>query len=193
MKHWFEKKSVALVGNAMSLFDLPYGNEIDSHDVVVRLNKAAMLINRFDAEKSHGKRTDVWIFWSVNEYKKHFNDHPNILKMHAGHQFRNNATLSLADFVYPMELYEPLKKKAGPKRNPTTGFIAIDYILNCDPSKLSVYGFDWKKTPTHTDPNRFAEKRCPHDHEVEEEYCMNAIFTRPNVFLRNDKYLETIE
>jgi hypothetical protein len=184
MKYWFENKSVALVGNAMSLFDLEYGSEIDSHDVVVRLNKAAMLLNRFDAEKSHGKRTDVWIFWSAQEYHKHFEKNKHILKMHAGHQYRNNNTIHLVDFVYPDELYMDLKQKAGPRRNPTTGFIAIDYILYCNPTKLSVYGFDWKKTPTQTDPDRKAEKRCPHNHDIEEAYCMNHVFTRSNVILR---------
>ncbi len=187
MKDWFENKSVALVGNAMSLFDTNYGKEIDLHDVVVRLNKAAMLINRFDAESSHGKRTDVWIFWSAQEYHRHFDKHSDILKIHAGHQYRNNGTIKLVDCVYPDELYYELKKKAGPRQNPTTGLIAIDYILHCEPKSLSVYGFDWKKTPTQTDPERKAEKRCPHNYDVEEAYCMEHVFTRPNVFLKNDK------
>jgi hypothetical protein len=187
MKHWFEEKSVALVGNAMSLFDLSYGTEIDSHDVVVRLNKAAMLLNRFDAEASHGERTDVWMFWSVREYYRHFEKNKDVLKMHAGHQNRDSNLIELVDFVYPNELYEHLKERAGSRRNPTTGFIAIDYILHCKPSKLSVYGFDWKKTPTQTDPDRKKEVRCPHNYDVEEMYCMEHVFSRPNVFLKNDK------
>jgi hypothetical protein len=185
MKEWFENKSVALVGNAMSLFDLEYGKEIDSHDVVVRLNKAAMLVDRFDSEKSHGKRTDVWIFWSVNEYHRYFERHPNIKKMHGGHQYRNSKLVCLVDFLYPMELYEVLKPKAGKFRNPTTGFISIDYILHCEPSKLSVYGFDWKKTPTYTDPYRKKEKLCPHNYDVEKQYLMDYVFTRSDIFLRN--------
>jgi len=181
MKTWFENKSVALIGNAMSLFDTEYGRDIDAHDVVVRLNKAAMLLNRFDAEKSHGTRTDVWIFWSVREYFKHFNSHPDVLKMHAGHQFRTGGSIKLVDYVYPMDLYKPLKLVAGPKKNPTTGFIAMDYILHCKPKNLSVYGFDWKETPTQTDPDRKAEKRCPHDYDVERKYCIEHIGVKPNV------------
>jgi hypothetical protein len=184
MRHWFQDKSVALVGNAMSLFDMNYGEEIDLHDVVVRLNKAAMLINKFDSEATHGKRTDVWFFWSAQEYHRHFDKHSDILKIHAGHQYRNNGTIKLVDFVYPDELYNELKKKAGSRQNPTTGLIAIDYILHCEPKSLSVYGFDWKKTPTQTDPERKAEKKCPHNYDVEEAYCMEHVFTRPNVFLK---------
>jgi hypothetical protein len=185
MKTWFNNKSVALVGNSMALFDQSYGEEIDSHDVVVRMNKAAMLINCLDAAKSHGKRTDVWIFWSVREYFRHFDKHRNVLKMHAGHQHRNSNTINLVDFVYPDDLYAKLKEVSGPKKNPTTGFIAIDYILHCEPKMLSVYGFDWKRTPTYTDPSRKIEARCPHDYDVERDYCMQAIFSRKNTFFKN--------
>ena len=183
MNEFFEGKTVALIGNAMSLFDLSYGTEIDSHNVVVRLNKAAMLLNSFDSEASHGKRTDVWMFWSVREYYRHFEKNKDVLKMHAGHQNRDSNLIKLVDFVYPNELYESLKPKAGPLNNPTTGFIAIDYILHCKPSILSVYGFDWKKTPTQTDPSRKKEAKCPHNYDVEEAYCMEHIFSRSNVFL----------
>lgn len=183
MKEWFEGETVALVGNAMSLFDGDYGESIDCHEVVVRLNKAAMMLNNLDAEKTHGTKTDVWMFWSVNEYKKDFGNFPDVKKIHAGHQFRTNKDIELVDFVYPMELYEPLKEVAGERKNPTTGFIAIDYILHCEPKTLDIYGFDWKKTPTHTDPNRMKEKKCPHNHDTEEEYCREHVLSRPNVFL----------
>jgi hypothetical protein len=185
MKEWFEGKSVAIVGNAMSLFNKEYGKEIDSHDVVVRLNKAAMLYESFHAEKSHGRRTDVWMFWRTAEYKKHFpNIDKNIKKMHMGHQDRKSGDITLVDYVYPDSLYGPLKKKAGNHNNPTTGLMAIDYVLNCNPSMITVYGFDWKETPTYTDPERKKEKQCPHDYTTEKKYCEEVFFSRPNVFLR---------
>ena len=34
MKSWFAGKTVAVVGNAISLFDKTYGQEIDNHDVI---------------------------------------------------------------------------------------------------------------------------------------------------------------
>jgi hypothetical protein len=187
MKDYIENKSVAIVGNAMSLFDGNFGKDIDSHDIVIRLNRAAMLINRFDSKKSHGTKTDIWIFWSVREYYKYFDTKSDIVKIHAGHQHRTSNLIRLVDFVYPEDLYVRLKEKAGPRKNPTTGFIAIDYVLHCKPLLLSVYGFDWKKTPTHTDPDRKKEMRCPHNYEIEEEYCMEHVFTRSNVFLRNSQ------
>ncbi len=186
MKEWFEGKTVALIGNAESLFSKTYGKEIDSHNIVVRLNKAAMLYDKFDVEKSHGTKTDIWMFWRTAEYKKKFTEiNPNIKKMHMGHQDRNRINVTEVDHVYPNELYAPLKLKAGKHNNPTTGFMAIDYILDCAPALLSIYGFDWKKTPTWTDPTRKKEKICPHDFETEREYCTNQILIRPNVSYRN--------
>lgn len=49
-------KSVAVVGNAQHLFERRYGTEIDSHDVVVRINRAAMLLS-----KSHRKPQEPWL------------------------------------------------------------------------------------------------------------------------------------
>ena len=186
MKEWFEEKTVALIGNAMSLFDKEYGSEIDSHDVVVRLNKAAMLYDRMDAEKSHGKKIDVWIFWSTSEYQSKFGKYPNLKKMHAGHQSRSKQTLKNVDFIYPESPnYEILRTKSGNHNNPTTGLIAIDWITHCSPKSLDIYGFDWKDTPTFTDPKRAREKYCPHDFEAERKYVKDNILTLPYVRLRS--------
>jgi hypothetical protein len=189
MKEWFEEKSVALVGNAQSLFDLSYGKEIDSHDVVVRLNKAAMLYTgpgkNFDCESSHGKRTDVWAFWNTNEYKQ-FLVSFNGKKMHMGHQGRHNATLlKMTDFVYPMDLYDNLKKHAGQHRNPSTGMLTLDYLIRCHTKTISVYGFDWKQTPTFTDPTRKKEKLCPHNFDSEKTWFYDVVIKQhSNVVLR---------
>jgi hypothetical protein len=186
MKEWFFQERVALIGNAESLFSKTYGAEIDSHDVVVRLNKAAMLYDRFDVEKSHGTKTHVWMFWRTAEYNNKFNlIDKSIKKMHMGHQDRHRINMMEVDHVYPNSLYTPLKKIAGKHNNPTTGFMAIDYILNCEPELLSIYGFDWKETPTFTDPDRKKEKMCPHDFETEKQYCLEHVLTKSNVLYRN--------
>lgn len=186
MKEWFENKTIAVVGNAISLFDKEYGEEIDSHDVVVRMNKAAILYTRKDAVKSHGKKTDVWFFWNTSEYKMQFPKiEDNIKKVHAGHQGRSHNNISKVDFVYPDSLYKPLKAKAGNHANPTTGLITLDYISTCDPKLVRVYGFDWKESATFTDPERKRERACPHDYPVEKSYCMENFFSKDNFELRS--------
>jgi hypothetical protein len=186
MKEWFEGKTVAVVGNAMSLFDKSYGVEIDSHDVVVRVNKAAMLYTRQEVSKSHGTKTHVWVFWNTSEYKSFFTKIPkHVKKMHAGHQGRIHSNISAVDFVYPDSLYKELKKHAGKHNNPTTGLITLDYIKTCKPKHVDVYGFDWKESPTFTDPDMKREKACPHDYPKEKEYCMKTFFSREDFVLKN--------
>jgi hypothetical protein len=85
--------------------------------------------------------------------------------------------------MYPNN--EKLKKNAGKHNNPTTGLIALDWIIHCKPSLLSIYGFDWKKTPTFTDPERKREKFCPHDYATEEQYIRAEILTHHHVTLKN--------
>ena len=48
-------KSVALVGNSIKLLDAGLGDEIDSHDVVIRMNRG--LPNAYD---SIGSKTTIW-------------------------------------------------------------------------------------------------------------------------------------
>jgi hypothetical protein len=184
MKEWFEGKSVAVVGNAMYLFEKQYGREIDAHDVVVRLNKAAMLYTRMDAKTSHGTKTNIWMFWSAAEYKQHFTG-VKAKKMHMGHQGRTPSNIGLVDHVYPSSLYDELKKKSGKYSNPTTGLMALDYIISCNPKNISIYGYDWKDTPTFTDPERKKDPKCPHDYDTERKYCKDTFLSMPNVVLRS--------
>ena len=186
MKEWFEGKTVAVIGNSMALFNKSYGAEIDAHDVVVRINKAAMLYTRQEASKSHGTKTHVRVFWSAAEYKSFFSKLPkHVKKMHAGHQGRTPNNVGLVDFVYPESRYKELKKHAGKHSNPTTGLITLDYIAACNPKHVDVYGFDWKATATFTDPEMKREKACPHDYPTEKEYCAKTFFSRDNFTLKD--------
>lgn len=60
-------KRVAVVGNAQSLFNKGYGKLIDTHDVVIRFNKPAILYTD-NCEYSHGTKMDVWAFWAVGAF-----------------------------------------------------------------------------------------------------------------------------
>ena len=65
-----EGKSVAVIGNAQSLFNKNYGNLIDSHVLVIRFNKPANLYigEEYDNSISHGKKMDIWAFWTVGAF-----------------------------------------------------------------------------------------------------------------------------
>lgn len=183
MKTWFANQSVALIGNAMSLFDKEYGKEIDEHDVVVRLNKAAMFYTNFDAAKSHGTRTDVWMFWAVAEYRE-FIKTVTCKTMHMAHVGRGYKSPKRIDFYYPIDMRDKIKRHAGNHHNPSTGMMALDYIYNCEPKSISIYGFDWKKTPTFTDPDLINEQRCFHDFPAEQSYCKKVYLSDKKVVLK---------
>ena len=186
MKEWFENKRVALVGNAESLFNKNYGKEIDSHDVVIRMNKAAMLYTRFDCEETHGKRTDVWAVWNFNEYENYMNNiDKNIKVIHMSGRIRNSIKSTRVDFMYPLNMYSEIKKHAGKLQNPTTGLMMLDYLSHCNPRKVYIYGFDWKETPTFTDMNRKEEKICGHNYDTEKEYCEKLFLKDRRFVLRN--------
>jgi hypothetical protein len=64
-------KTVAVVGNSQSLFDSCYGSDIDSHDIVIRFNKAAPLLIS-NVENSHGSKFDLWAFWTIGAFYKSY-------------------------------------------------------------------------------------------------------------------------
>jgi hypothetical protein len=69
-------KRVAVVGNAQSLNSKTYGEEIDSHDIVIRMNHSAIYFvgdKRYDNEEwdlknAVGSKIDVWAVWDTDNY-----------------------------------------------------------------------------------------------------------------------------
>jgi hypothetical protein len=85
---WFEHKNIAIVGNANSLFDASYGEEIDSHDIVVRINRSSSICFKENEEKNvlcQGNKTDVWAFSFADSMEKELNEHhkdiPHLIQM----------------------------------------------------------------------------------------------------------------
>lgn len=177
---WFNGKSVATVGNAQFLFDKDYGKLIDSHDVVVRLNKGAMIPNL--PKISHGVKMDIVIAsrWNLVKYfhkkyiikKSMFTDIKFIM---CGRHGRDDLKQPIEQKIwyYPLPRHKELKWQLlnlEKKQDPSTGIIALDIISHGNPKSVSIFGFDWKETPTFYDLNRQHE---PHVYDVEKEYCLN--------------------
>ena len=59
VKSYFEDKRIAVVGNALSLFEQGYGNDIDACDIVVRFNLGCLDLH----VKRQGLRTD-WVVYN---------------------------------------------------------------------------------------------------------------------------------
>ena len=185
MKDWFENQTVALVGNAESLFHKNFGDEIENHDVVVRLNKAAMLWTQHHADATHGRRTDVHMVFNIGEYRHRTSDwDPKIRIMHMSKMRQTKQHQALVHHMFPVSRWEELCELVG-YNNPTTGLMAIEYITSCSPRKLDVYGFDWKETPTFTDMERKKDPLCHHNFDLERKLCFEHYFKMPNVEWKN--------
>lgn len=65
LREMIAHKSVAIVGNALSLYSHKFGDEIDLHDFVIRINKPGNIIYKDEGElKSTGRKIDCWIVWN---------------------------------------------------------------------------------------------------------------------------------
>lgn len=181
MIDWFKNKSVSIVGNSLSLFDRDYGRLIDSADVVIRINQG-YTVRSFN---SHGDKTDIIAYsrWSVvGKTLRSRNDLLNTKQfMHVSNRGRNEITdygvLGVTPdrfFYYPLKMHTELKHNKlnlGKKEKPSTGICILDYLSSCNPKSVSIFGFDWKETPTFYDLHRSPEQE-PHVYELERSYCL---------------------
>ncbi len=133
----FEKlingRTVAVIGNAESIFSHAFGEEIDRHDIIIRMNRGVI-----KSPESQGSRTDLWIS-SCSE-----NLAPEEFVMN--HFFLNNnikywiwmtpkcanvpaysESLMKRLLLYPFLNWYGLYRKLNSHR-PSTGAMLIDYI-----------------------------------------------------------------
>lgn len=145
-------KSIAIVGNAPNELGKNKGKEIDSHDLVIRLNK--FLINGF--EQDYGSKVDVWIANMLCLY-----DPPRYTPIipplsalvysywNCTFQIHLFKTKSITDYPLYFSTAETLKQirtlitPAVPQ--PSTGYSAILWIYSLLKSfnKIDIYGFSF--------------------------------------------------
>jgi hypothetical protein len=158
MKEVFEGKTVAVVGNAKSLFHSDYGKEIDSAEVVCRIKRGFFMLQPKDV-KSHGEKTDVWFL--------------NWFKTMKPNKVTNKTCDHIIEILHHRAIdIEWLKKDLGHHR-PSTGLRILHLISLYNPKKVYVYGYDWKQTPSFHN-NTTEEDR--HNFNLERDYCMKRFF-----------------
>lgn len=158
-------KTVAIVGPAKYLTNSKYGEDINNHDVVVRLNRGYELVE--GSSTDIGDRTDILYSCLIEragnagkivptELKEKFNIKMIVAPPHSDYKGRANQTV-LHELVDRKKVEEILKLM--PVRvvdhhfhnflaekvqcKPNTGFMAIYDLLRYKPKSLSVYGFSF--------------------------------------------------
>lgn len=156
VKEFIKGKSVAIVGNAKSLFDHKFGAEIDGHDVVIRFNRGFIT-----QTERQGSKTDIVLLaceLSLDEkasYKAKF--YVNRSKK------TKTGELTICDGrrrVFRVVL----------ESQPSSGFLAVDLCMTAGASKIDLYGFDFEKTPTFYNPAGYQTK---HDYAKEKEIMLD--------------------
>jgi hypothetical protein len=173
MQKWFENKNVALVGGAQSLFDRMHGNEIDSHEVVCRINRSVLIKDA----AAQGNKTDIWSIGVPNTVEDLFPT-VKIKNFHLSHKRRvyngKNESHPNIDFYMPMKVLDNLRGDLGHEK-PSSGLMSLYYILYCSPKSIKMYGFDWKETPTWYYEETIYQ---PHNWLLEKTYIEKILLNR---------------
>lgn len=215
-ENWFNGKRVAIVGGADSAFKEELGDFIDGFDVVVRINKGVEVI-----EKHYnyvGKRTDILFHCLYEElelggspitldlWKKHAVKKV-IFSLNKGYNqyAQNNFKNFIRKFNCEVPVSEVSKQltrenlKPFHPLSPTTGFIAINTIINCKPAELYITGITFFRTAHHQDYRqgslahfqKMMNQHASHDPDLEYSIIKKLYQSYPKVIIP-DKTLERI-
>jgi len=171
-----KNKTVAVVGNAQSIMNNTFGKEIDSHDFVIRMNRAMNLYDINDQYTPHvGERTDMWVVWRLSEYNELNIKEPDYVMQMAFWTGLPTDRPEDSILYFPLDMIVGLIEKTDIKV-PSTGMMLLEWLDHQDTRKVSVYGFDWKKTPTWTDMDRVVDERMGHEFQREKDWCLKYPF-----------------
>lgn len=188
IKDFLREKSVAIVGNAKSLFSEHYGDEIDSHDVVIRFTHGYIT----EPEKQ-GSKTTILISAEELEPEKIKEYNPKFIINRR--QLINNNT----PFYFTNKDKDHCRLGLG--RPASSGYLAIDLCDYCD-CKIDLYGFDWERTPTfynpegyitdHNYPSEELKIRIEYNVNIHGNFKLKKINKRDKIFLKEAKERDEI-
>jgi hypothetical protein len=172
---WFENKNVAVVGNAKSQLEKLQGEEIDSHEIVIRFNQNSAMWNKGQFKEYFGEKIDVWALWHCYDWRR-FGIPFNGLLLHLGEDHYDK---SEGDYIFPLEKFRECQRLL--KHIPSSGFLCLYMMAMCNPKQVNIYGFDWKKSPTFTHNSIVT---FPHAYDREEAWVRENILIKSNYTLK---------
>lgn len=159
-------KKVAVVGNASSLLLHEFGAAIDTHDIVVRMNRGVPR----DA-LSQGTRTDLIVFSVfplVSDIYQRFNAKA-FMWMSPKRRDEITPAMQIPPNMtfYDVNRWQALSRVLGSR--PSIGAMTLDFLTAVDPVQVSIFGFDFKRSGTNYQSRQHIG---PHDYKAEERFCM---------------------
>jgi hypothetical protein len=175
----FKNKKVAIVGNSQSIFQKSYGNMIDDHDIVCRINRGIILKD----EMSQGTKTDVWTYGDfsiVQDLFEIYNIEHTIhlsavkrLTTIKGTEEKQFEKYPYTKYYVPLDELDQLVKKINSidRFEPSSGLILINCVHLRDSNSISLFGFDWKKEKTWY--NDTEDVLSNHNWDLEKKFILN--------------------
>ena len=179
----FENKSIAVVGNAQSLYNSQYGALIDTYDIVCRFNLG---INH-QSYKTHGCKID-WCIYNNDAWAYNINLFDNQITnwMRVDDELPSEIEIHTDRYTMPSSILEKLKQE-GKMKKPSTGLTFLYFLTHTKPKRVGVFGFDWKQTITFYNLNRKRkkeERKKYKDHDWEKE----KVFFQQRIVLENSNF-----
>ncbi len=163
-------KSVALIGNARSLAEGQRGPQIDSADLVIRINRAPM-----PSAASHGTRTDILALATSIPQADLDRLHPGRILWMSHKRKRLPFALATSPGFHLPTLNHFARLKAQLGAPPTTGLMLIDLLSRSAASAVRLYGFDFFATLSLS--GRRTAEQVPHDFAAERAF-VQALLAR---------------
>lgn len=163
LKRLLKGKRVAIVGAASSAFHTGKGEYLDGFDIVIRINKAPLLLKEGNWKNDIGSRTDI-LFHSFFENMESGGGPldlelydalgiqylVNPIAAYPGYRvtfnFYKKYLASRTIYSLPRKIYLDIQKKLGVFQ-PTIGFCALLSALQADFAELYLTGFTFFRTP----------------------------------------------
>ena len=148
---YIKGKSVAIVGNAKSIFDKNFGSEIDDHDIIIRFNRGFIT-----KPESQGTKTSIlFMATPLNIDEK--------ASFKAWFYVNRSRNTTSGDYTISDTMRARLKAWLG--KQPSTGFMAIDICREAKVKSIDIYGFN-KNVPTFYNPEGYITQ---HNYDKEHE------------------------
>lgn len=169
-------KSVAVVGNARALGQTRFGAQIDSADIVIRINNAPI-----PDHISHGQKT-TWMAVSTPPSNETLAVRAPSLVLWMTPKRKRLAWHIVCNFGFYLNRTQDWSKLAGNLgTRPTTGVMVIDLLAQSKAESIDLYGFDFFASLSLSG-DRQADQ-VPHDFHRERDYIDALLASDPRVAL----------
>jgi len=144
----FTKKAIAVVGNSERIKEHEYGDLIDSHDLVIRFNRAWP--NKMRKREVTGKKTDFMSLVVREGYGPMIKRNPHVtffLPMPPPLRWDRVPDECKELPAIGRQVIIDLKKEFGLEKRPSSGMSTLFFLLyHCNPKSVSIFGMDGMKT-----------------------------------------------